>query len=79
MSALSTLKAREARLVRDLSGPSHGLNRPAASKELKAVRAEIAKKRTELAAIGDAVVSVTLGPAMEDLKRRVLAIQEGMR
>lgn len=62
------LEATEERLLRDLTGPSHGVDRVSAAKQLKAVRAQLAE-------IGDAVGAGDYA----DLKRRVLAIQEGMR
>lgn len=50
-------------------------------------KTKIGQKRKALAAIADATLAAIAetdagrapGPAMEDLKRRVLAIQEGMR
>lgn len=40
--SLFALEAHEARLVRDLTGPSHGVDRVSAAKQLKAVRAQLA-------------------------------------
>lgn len=63
------LEATEERLLRDLTGPSHGVDRVAAAKQLKAVRAQ-------LAAIGDAVVagkdSDEIWRLMQDMPAKVV-------